>query len=235
MFRAACCLGFFAFLRSGEFTLPSGMSFDPQFHLLPDDLKVDSLDTPTQVFITIKASKTDQAGKGVTLCVGHPGKEICPVTTMLTSLALCGFSHGPLFVFQDGKPLFQPHFSKMLKAVVEAAGMDSKRYSGHSFRIGAATTAAVKGIADSTVQTLGCRASDSYRRYIRLQPEELSSYLGCVSRLIMLKRCVNLSCFSDIPKYIQSSGRLGKILKNQNRKRNGPPPNDSVVIKLVLT
>ena len=71
MFWAACCLGFFAFLRSGEFTLPSGMNFNPQFHLSPNDLKVDSLDTPTQLFITIKASKTDQARKGVTLCVGH--------------------------------------------------------------------------------------------------------------------------------------------------------------------
>ena len=68
MFWEACCLGFFVFLRSGEFTLPSGMSFNPQFHLSPDDLKVDSLDTPTQLFITIKASKMDQAGKGVTLC-----------------------------------------------------------------------------------------------------------------------------------------------------------------------
>ena len=176
MFWAACCLGFFAFLRSGEFTLPSGMSFNPQFHISPDDLKVDSLDTPTQLFITIKASKTDQARKGVTLCVGRTGEEICPVTAMLTYLALRGFSHGPLFVLQDGRPLFQPHFSKMLKAVVEAAGMDSKRYSGHSFRIGAATTAAAKGIADSTIQTLGRWASDSYRRYIRLQPEELASY-----------------------------------------------------------
>ena len=56
MFCAAFCLGV-----DQEFTLPSGMSFDPQFHLSPDDLKVDSLDTPTQLFITIEASKTDQA------------------------------------------------------------------------------------------------------------------------------------------------------------------------------
>ena len=91
------------------------------------------------------------------------GEEICPVTAMLTYFALCGFSHGPLFMLRDGRPLLQPHFSKLLKAVVEAAGIDSKRYSGHSFCIGAATTAAAKGIADSTIQTLGRWTSDSYR------------------------------------------------------------------------
>ena len=40
MLRAACCLGFFGFLRAGEFTTNS--SFDPSLDLTPADLQVDS-------------------------------------------------------------------------------------------------------------------------------------------------------------------------------------------------
>ena len=39
MFWAACCMGFFAFLRSGEFTVPSLASFDPAIHLSPTMLQ----------------------------------------------------------------------------------------------------------------------------------------------------------------------------------------------------
>ena len=53
-----------------------------------------------------------------------------------------------------GWPL--PH--KVVAAVREAlrrAGLISTDYAGHSFRIGAATTAAQKGVQDSLIKTLG--------------------------------------------------------------------------------
>ena len=57
---AAYCLGFFVFLRSAEFTIPSSRQFDPTCHLTPQDIAVDNVQQPAVMKIRIKASKTDQ-------------------------------------------------------------------------------------------------------------------------------------------------------------------------------
>ena len=56
---AACCLCFFAFLRAGELTVPTGSSFDPSVHLSVGDIAVDHSSRPSFVRVTIKQSKTD--------------------------------------------------------------------------------------------------------------------------------------------------------------------------------
>ena len=61
MLWAACCLGFFAFLRSGEMTSPSRVKFDPDWHVTPMDIVVDSIQHPTFIQVTLKGSKPDQA------------------------------------------------------------------------------------------------------------------------------------------------------------------------------
>ncbi len=58
---AACCLGFFAFMRSGELTVPAGVPFDPEVHLTPMDVAVDCQQNPTTLRIRLKVSKTDQS------------------------------------------------------------------------------------------------------------------------------------------------------------------------------
>lgn len=54
-----------------------------------------------------------------------------------------------------------------VKQALSASGVDQTKYSGHSFWIGAATTAAKQGIQDSTIQMLGWRKSSAYQLYVK--------------------------------------------------------------------
>ena len=103
MLWAACCLGFFAFLRSGEFTMPSLGSFDPAVHLTAQDIHVavDDVANPSMLYIHLKSSKCDQSRKGITLCVGRTSSQLCPVAAVLAYMAVRGFGPGPFLVFQD--------------------------------------------------------------------------------------------------------------------------------------
>ena len=49
------------------------------------------------------------------------------------------------------------------------------KYSGHSFRIGAATTAAAVGVEDSMIKTLGRWKSAAYLAYVRIPWKRLAA------------------------------------------------------------
>ena len=82
---------------------------------------------------------------------------------------------GPLFVFGDGRCLTRPRFVAALRLALGAAGIDARLYSGHSFRIGAATTAAIRGIPDSLIKTMGRWQSSAYTLYVRTPTSVLQS------------------------------------------------------------
>lgn len=43
----------------------------------------------------------------------------------------------------------------MLSHTLTLCGLNSNRYKGHSFRVGAATDAAARGLSDATIQKFG--------------------------------------------------------------------------------
>ena len=63
----------------------------------------------------------------------------------------------------------------MVNDSLSKTGIDCARYNGHSFRVGAATTALAKGIPESTIQALGQWKSDTYRSYIRIPRDQLTA------------------------------------------------------------
>ena len=151
----ACCLVFFGFLWAGEMTTLDDGSYDPSVHLGFGDIVVDNPRCPSFLRVTIKQSKTDPFRKGVDIFVGRTGTHICPVAAILSYLACRGSGSGPLFVFSSGRFLTRQRFVELVRAALSSAGVDQEKYCGHSFRIGATTTAAAKGVKDSIIKTLG--------------------------------------------------------------------------------
>ncbi len=95
---------------------------------------------------------------------------------VLSYLAVQGTHVGPLFIFSDGKHLTRQCLVLHLRQALKSVGVDQSRYSGHSFRIGAATTAASVGVEDSAIQMLGRWKSTAYLSYIQTPEQQLAEY-----------------------------------------------------------
>ena len=174
MFWAACTLGYFGFLRSAEFTVPSWASFSPSVHLGVQDLAVDSSTAPSCIRVTIKASKTDPFRKGCSIHIGLGKYPLCAVHALLAYLAIRGDGPGPLFLCQNGQPLSRTLLTNWLRQIMASAGI-SGNFSSHSFRIGAATVAGRNGIPDHLIQELGRWKSSAFQSYIRTPSAALAS------------------------------------------------------------
>ena len=158
MLWAACCLGFPGFMRAGEFTKVSSTADA----LSVADVSVDSRDNPQVLAVLLRCSKRDPFGAGVHLYVGRTGDVLYPVTAVLGYLAIRPPSNGPLFLFENGTPLSRTRLITHMRAALSQVGVDTAGYSGHSFCIAAASTAARAGFSDSFIQTLGRSKSAAF-------------------------------------------------------------------------
>ena len=169
---AVCCVAFFGFFRLGELLLPSQDAFNPRLHLAWGDVAVDDACNPRMVRCHLKQSKTDQLGRGVDVVLGKTGLDLCPVAAALGYIALRGDQLGPFFLTASKVPLSKSDF---IGTVLGRIGLPAEDYAGHSFRIGAATSAALAGVEDSTIQLLGRWRSAAFLRYIQTPHERLAS------------------------------------------------------------
>ena len=174
---AACCVGYYGFMRAGEFTTadPSSPS------ICVSDAAVDSHVSPTMVRITLRRAKTDPFGKGVNIFMGATGTATCPVVALLHYLAVRPKGDGPLFIHSDGSALSRDQFVRMVKRALHEANIDATSYSGHSFRIGAASMAAAAGIPAHFIKMLGRWESNAYHLYIRTPRESLTAVSSLIS------------------------------------------------------
>ena len=109
--------------------------------------------------LQLNRSKTYPFCKGVTLKYFATKQNICPFQTMMalrqTRNDMVAQSHDPLFTTLTGAPLTRSFLIEKLKMLLLSLGYNPSLYNGHSFRVGAATTAAAAHIPDYMIQTLG--------------------------------------------------------------------------------
>ena len=102
------------------------------------------------VRVNIRRSKTDQEGAGAIVAVPD-GRRLKPVTLLRAWLDAAEITEGPVFrplrknnTTRD-QPLTGHAIAMIVKARVQAAGLDPARFAGHSLRAGFVTAAAMSG------------------------------------------------------------------------------------------
>ena len=162
---AAFILAFYGFLRASEFATPN-LTWQ-HIHLAAD-----------RYTVFIEQSKTDPFCSGHIIAIHATGTSTCPVR----ALRLYTEATTPLQdnkpVFKGGKfsPLDRQHLTKSIQHLLQNTQYSHQHYSSHSYRSGAATTAAAAGIPEWLIKILGRWRSNVYQVYnIHSSPAMLQS------------------------------------------------------------
>ena len=97
----------------------------------------------------------------------YKDKPVCAVTLFLDYLNARGRKSGPLFCWPNNTAITGPYFPQCLSQALSFSDLDTKLNKSHSFRIGAASWTAAKGISDAQIRTFGRWKSTTLLRYIR--------------------------------------------------------------------
>ena len=156
--RALILLGFAGALRRSE--------------LVALDV-ADIEETAAGLRVTIRQSKTDQDGEGVTIAIAR-GAVACPVRALREWLDAAGIESGALFrsVNKAGRVasarLTDRSVANIVKAMAGSVGLDASTFAGHSLRSGFLTSAAAKGASIFKMMDVSRHKSvDTLRGYVR--------------------------------------------------------------------
>ena len=121
------------------------------------------------ISITLRQSKTDPFRRGQLVYVYATSTTTCPVRAMhnYKNMLITQQPHHLVFSAGTISPLSHQQLTTILRSLLTQAGLCPSLYASHSFRIGAATTAAAVGLAPSLIKTLRRWNSNAYMAYAR--------------------------------------------------------------------
>ena len=179
MLWAACCVGFFGFLRAGEFTEKSASDFDPSSSLTLQDVAVDQHTDPSVVQIRLKQSKTDPFRHGIDIFLGRTNADLCPVSALLAYVAVRPPVVGPLFVYHDGSFLTREKLVAAVRLALQQAGMDASKYTASGCNN--SSQGGIGGFSDQDARPMGVDSLSTLHSYPERHP---CGYLRSTSRRI---------------------------------------------------
>lgn len=169
LLRAMFILAFCAFLRVGEITKTGGtnqhyLKFG-NIRLGQDTLAQNHVEINIQHFKHSKSNHTTLRVKENT-----SNTSLCSYRAMVHYLNLRKHTSSlePLFSFIDGTPISRQYFTHQLQTTLAFCNLSLQSYHTHSFRIGAASTAASQGFTEIQIQNMGRWNSNAFRKYIRI-------------------------------------------------------------------
>jgi hypothetical protein len=161
--KAALCVAFAGFLRSGEFTWETWDCLSSQSHLARKHV---TFNANGSVTLVLPSSKTDPYGKGTAIHLSQANSAICPVQALTTLFRnQPKLPNDPLFSRTIGS-FNRTYIVENIKELLLRSGISNANFSGHSLRKGAAVTAAANGISKENIKLLGRWRSDAVDIYI---------------------------------------------------------------------
>lgn len=165
LFAAAYSLAYFGLFRVSELAFTSASQSDRPLQYSDILYKKDK----TAIFVQIRRSKTNQAGKPIKICIQKSAEdELCCIKHMTAYLQLRPKHKGYLFCHQNKSPLTRYQFSSILAKAIRKLGLPGYQFKTHSFRIGRATDLAKSGFSADAIKKAGRWSSDNYAKYIRI-------------------------------------------------------------------
>ena len=108
-------------------------------------------------------------------CIGKYGQGHLPSTHFAGQPGTQGECSGPTLRPPRSPALAPPHICRASTAkALTASSLEGSQFNGHSFCIGAVTSASAEGVTKTTIKLLRWCETLVYHRYIRPSSEDLS-------------------------------------------------------------
>ena len=165
LFAAAYSVAFFGFFRISELLGQENIHGQGRSPILLQHIQLSD-----NLVMHLSGSKTDQTFSGAQIVIDpvHTNPGVCPVRCMRSYLNMRSKTDGALFIHFGGNKLTRYQFHAVLKKCVARLGWLLGNFASHSFRIGAATTAAMNGVPLNVIMGKGRWKTVVAKRYIRV-------------------------------------------------------------------
>jgi hypothetical protein len=168
---AIATVAFHGAFRIHELLCRVESEFDPDFTLLNKDVKIKTDASGTRSLeVKLKCPKESRNEKVVIVDIFESGGTLCPVKAFTRwKERNAGDRELPVFTDKTGVPITGARMNAWLKQLLgKHVSYGKGKFTGHSFRIGLATTLGTLGFSTDDIKEAGRWSSNAYEVYMRL-------------------------------------------------------------------